>query len=1302
MEVGSQRVRSDIIAAIGGLGSGFAELRFLIGNVERAAAEIQESQDAQASQLRVMIEKLDWVAAEARLTREEMSIRRLRPGLPGAVSAGVDSRMEACPYRGLLPFGEADADLFYGRERLIAELGVELTRRLSSAGPVVVTGASGAGKSSLLRAGLLPALAKGIQLKGSQRWPRMVITPTRHPLMELATVLAVMAGRDSADVREELRQHPEQAHLIARQAVLADAARRGSELSAPGAEDERLVLIVDQFEQAFTLSTGQDAEADRRAFITALCTVASSPAGPVDHPPALVLIAVRGDFCDRCAAHPDLARALGVGPFVVGPMTDSDLRRAITGPASVAGLQVDPDLVSTILADLRTAGDPEISGTLPLLSQAMLLTWKNREGDRLTVRGYGQTGGVGQVVQASADAVFDALPAAQRALVPEILRAMVVAERTGRFTRRPVTRSELEAGRRQADSALVDAVLEAFAAERLVVLDGGNAQISHDALLEAWPRLRGWLEEDQASWVLYGQLAEDATAWRSNNADASFLYRGAQLATVEQAATTWAASPARYPVLSGTERGFLRASQRSAARSSRQRRALAVFLILLLAASLTGGVAAVAAARKADQQRNIAISSQLAAQSEALDIADPVLAAQLAVAAWHIAPTSQARESMRDAFAQPDRAVLKTDPESGGLKFAPDGKTLAVLSDFTVQFWNIATRRQTGPPILADRTGDLSRVAFSPDGKLLATNGYNGTVRLWNVATRDLTGPPINVVRNSADDGRVVDLAFSPDGKLLATSGSDGRVRLWNVATRRPTGPPLHVPGAAMGIGAVSFSPNGNLLATAGGDGRVRLWNVTTHDQAGPPIEVASASVGLFSAVFSPDGRLVATQSGNGTVQLWDATTRHKTSPPISVISAAGGPGLFSFSPGGTFLATAGGDGIRLWNVDTGRQAGPPMAVGGEGVDHMTFSPDGKLLAAIGGDATVRLLDVGEFQQAGEAIDVGAAGSQGIALSADGRLIAAARGDGIIRLRNVTTRHQVSVRVPPSLDRRFPLDMVFSSDHKILAIEAQSGLMVLDVSRRRRIFYHTGSEYIAAVLSPNGKVLAFNLISAANCRCGKGDTTQLWDLAAGRMIRVIISYDHPVMVRALSTDGKILATTDNDGTIRLWKIATGRQIGQTIPVVSTLSEVAFSPDGSLLATVGGDGTVRLWDVATQRQVGPTMNASTVRGVNAVAFTRDGSLLATAGGDGMVRLWDVATQRQVGPTMNASTAGGVNAVAFTPDAKLLATLGHDKTVRLWNVTFPSRLEEAMCSIAGHSLTRSEWAAYIPSEPYHRSC
>ena len=1292
-ETGNDRLRNDVISAIDTLSGGYPEMAFLVRTGDHEAAQMQRRPDGQGAEFRALSEAIRRQSADA---REDLAAIGRRQARGEAADANREPRRDSgCPYRGLLPFDQDHAEVFFGRQRLTAELILKLAGRLAGPSMVVVSGASGAGKSSLLRAGLLPALATGVQLEGSDGWPRIVMTPTGDPLTELATRLARLSHGDAAAIRHGLAADPDRAHLVVGQAVLDRVAGGNGSWPPAAARPGRLVLAVDQFEEVFTLAPSRDA--GQQAFIAALCAAASQPFGPRGEPLAVVVIAVRGDFWARCAAHAGLARLMQDGMFVVGPMTGTELREAITGPAAAAGLRVDADLADTVLADLRTAGQDQAEGILPLLSQAMMLTWQRRDGNRLTVQGYHESGGVARSVEFGAEAVYEALPDAGQQIAREVFRALVLVGPHGQLARRAVPRAELAAGRREAARRALGTVLEAFASSRLLVLDGDTVQIAHDVLLRAWPRLRGWLDSEQANWILYTQLQEDAAEWAAHGRDPSFLYRGSQLAAVEQAAARWAADPARHPALTGERSGFMEASQRFAARSSRLRRGLAVSLILLLAASLAGGAAAVRAARKAGQQRNSAISSQLAAQSEALDIADPVLAAQLAGAAWQIAPTRQARDSMLDAFAQPDRAVLETNPDANGLEFTPDGKTLAVYSNSTVQLWNVATRRQTGPPMRTPAMG----TALSPDGRILAANGIDGKVRLWNVATHHQAGPPIMIASEGGDGGPGT-FSFSPDGRLLATESGDRTVRLWSVATRHQVGPPIDIPGTAQNAGPVAFGPKGTLLATCGGDGKVRLWSVATHHQAGPAINVAGTSVCGVMVAFSPDGKLLATESGDRTVRLWSVATHHQAGPPIIIASEGGGgegPGTFSFSPDGTFLATAGRNGIQLWNVATGGQAGPPMEASAEGAYAIAFSPDGRVLAAIGGDGSVRLLDVAEYQQVRQAIDIGTGGVGGTALSPDGEFIAAAGRDGKLRLQNMATRQQVSVRLPS-----WPILMRFSSDHKILAIEGDRFLMVLDVSSRRRVFYRTADSGIFAMaLSPDGKVLAFTQAGCGGCR----DTVFLWDLAAGRMMTAVKG-DGGFAV-ALSTDGRLLATAAYNNRIRLWDIATGRPIGRLIAVRTQSNpdgmypEPTFNPDGSLLATAGDDGTVRLWDVATQQQVGLSMYASTTGGVNAVAFTRDGSLLATSGADGTVRLWDVATQQQVGPSIEASTAaGGVRAAVFSPDATLLTTLGQTHDVRLWNVTFPSRLLDAMCSIAGRSLTPSEWEAHIPSEPYQRLC
>src|SRR5579872_4577247 len=321
IETGDDRLRGGVMAVIGTLSAGYPEMGFLLRD------------------------------------GDPLTLRGGSYGYSAVAPDGVRSPhwADGCPYRGLVPFDQAHAGLFCGRERLTTELVVKLASRLAGPAMVVVSGASGAGKSSLLHAGLLPALAAGVQLAGSDRWPRVVMTPTGDPLTELAARLAALSGDDAAAIRRGLAADPEQAHVAVARAVLADAGRRAA--GGPGAAGPpgRLVLVVDQFEEVFTLVSGRD-DSGQQAFIAALCAAATRPSGPRGDPAALVVIAVRGDFWVRCAADARLARMMQDGLFVVGPMTGQELRQAITGPAAAAGLQVDPDLAGTVLADLNAAG----------------------------------------------------------------------------------------------------------------------------------------------------------------------------------------------------------------------------------------------------------------------------------------------------------------------------------------------------------------------------------------------------------------------------------------------------------------------------------------------------------------------------------------------------------------------------------------------------------------------------------------------------------------------------------------------------------------------------------------------------------------------------------------------------------------------------------------------------------------------------------------------------------------------------------------------------------------------------------
>ena len=413
IEAGDEELEREVLAAFEALGAEFGDMAFMLADLARAAGEIPDSLGGQEAELRAARMRTGRQSADVRMIREELAVIDQRAGQwlpeqpePSAPGPRWDG---GCPYRGLPPYDQAHAAVFCGRERLTAEL----TGKLAGTGVVMVTGASGAGKTSLLRAGLVPALARGVQVPGSAAWPVVSLTVTARPLTELAAGLAALDGRDPAAVRQRLADAPEQAHLLIR------------EITRDAGGTARLVLIIDQFERVFA-ADGPDERLERTAFIDAVCAAAARPAGLRGEPPARVVIAVRGDYWDRCAAYPQLVPAMEGDQLVVGPMPEAGLRHAITGPAEASGLRVESALIDAIVADARAAG-----ASLPLLSQALALTWENRNGKRLTREGYDRAGRVAGAIEVNAEAVYAGLTADQQAIARDMLRRMTAVGQDG-------------------------------------------------------------------------------------------------------------------------------------------------------------------------------------------------------------------------------------------------------------------------------------------------------------------------------------------------------------------------------------------------------------------------------------------------------------------------------------------------------------------------------------------------------------------------------------------------------------------------------------------------------------------------------------------------------------------------------------------------------------------------------------------------------------------------------------------------------------------------------------------------------
>ena len=524
------------------IGEGFAALdqRFseftpLIDDVKQTTWEIQQTLLRQEADSRIDREQ----AREDSLRLVHVLDILERRGVSPAEAADVGSQdplWAGCPYLGLMPFQQRDARVFYGRNELVDRLVQRLLERLDGGGILLVVGASGAGKSSLLRAGLMPRLSKGALGPGSATWPRRVIRPTASPVRALAGHLANLASLDPVGVYKSLSTAPGETPLLVERAV---AAATGSGLVGEAdatMAPKRLVLVIDQFEEMFTPSPDTEAdqeEKEREAFIEALRAAAAAPADWSRPPSALVVAAVRADFLDRTTGYAPLEAAIQAGLFTVGPMSEAELRQAITGPAAEAGLDAKRKLVDAVVAELRERANGGLgSGALPLMSQAMAATWKLREGDELTLRAYRRAGGIADAVNRSATTAYDTLTDAQKDAARAVFIRLTVVTQDGQLARRPCRRAELYAGQEEITGD-IDAVISAFSAQRLLVLGEVSIEISHDVLLNAWTKLSEWIAEDRKRLIARDEVRAEAGRWVSKDRDPSWLVRGRALSEAE-------------------------------------------------------------------------------------------------------------------------------------------------------------------------------------------------------------------------------------------------------------------------------------------------------------------------------------------------------------------------------------------------------------------------------------------------------------------------------------------------------------------------------------------------------------------------------------------------------------------------------------------------------------------------------------------------------------------------------------------------------------------------------------------------
>ena len=1222
--------------------------------VHRLAAEwarARAAEDVEASAGRAAAGRSELRAAEADLSGDLLALRtadeRDRLYRRDEDAAPIPA---VCPFPGLATFDTAHAEYFFGRERLVAEL----VARLVGSPLLAVVGPSGSGKSSAVRAGLLPALATGV-LPGSERWPQAVMRPGRHPLAELERSLAPWA--------------------------------------------ERAVLVVDQFEELFTLCRD---ETEQTRFLDVLVDLVENGDRRIQ-----VVLAVRADFYGRCATHDRLARLVGANQVLVGPMQRDELRRAIEEPAGRVGLRVEPALTDALIADV--IDEP---GGLPLLSAALLEQWQARDGRVMRHAAYERTGGVQGAVGRLAEKMYARLSEPEREAARRILLRLADVGETESVTlvRRLMPLDEIDPEPDPATAAALTDLIDS----RLVTVEEESLEVAHEALLREWPRLRAWLEEDAEGRRLHHHLIHAAHDWDAAGREPGELYRGARLAS----ALDW--STEHGDDLNELEREFLDASRvelehetESQRRSNRRLRALLVGLAGLLGVALAAGVVALNQRGEARDAAVAADAQRLGLESLSQEQLDRALLLQRASVQLDESPATLG--NLLSVLMRTPAAigVVNLGWPIYGTAISPDGSVIATGDERgTVIFYDAATRKPLGRPyeISVAGAGLIQNVRFSPDGRTLAASSvdpddpeHNGIVDLVDVRSRErllrLRLPPLDQPPNFV----YVDVMFLPNGRdLLARqvhgSGAEGLAEpLYRVD--RETGAVrerLELGQYASDFYASATADRRRIFLTSQGD--QRTWEVDTET-----LRVQrSWPVGDHAGAVSPDGRVFALGSEDGRVRLLDlgsgAVHPFRGRHDGEVLR-------MRFSPDGRTLVTSGSDaGVLAWDVErrtVDRQfAGHTGEVGG-----LDMTADGRTLFTGSDDGSAILWDLAGDRRLDRRFTIGKAFDlfstpRGIAVSPDGGALALTHSDGAVDL--IDTRTLRRRRTVHANDGA-ATSVDFSPDGRLLAVTGEGGRVTLWNTRNLAPAGELEGlrDYSQALaFSPDGRFLAAadgEIVSDVPV-----PPMRVWDTRRQTLTRFRArAFANSI---AFSPDGRLIATAETDRGTGIRDARTGRLV-RRLGVGNFAAEgdfsrsVAFSPDGELLFVGQYNGTGRLFSTDTWKQVGLPLESQTSR-ITFPEFTPDGRTLMTAAADGTVVLWDVETGKVIGSPVELEPDAFTSA-ALSPDGSRLfaITTGNvglslDLSAEAW--------KRHACVVAGRELTEEEWDQALPGRPFQAVC
>ena len=1071
------------------------------------------------------------------------------------------------PYKGLKKFEPEDTDLFFGRDQFLAGL----VNDLEQTNFILLLGASGSGKSSVVRAGLIPWL----QQKWGKHFVSLMFTPDSDPFESL---YGSLLSRGYSQSQAELARTGKVDTLSQVVKTLKPA-------------ESFWLIFIDQFEELFTIS-----EDDKRdLFIRSLVKLSKER---VSDPPIRIVATMRADFLDQLDSAPAnlLARITEKHRPLITQMQSDELRLAIEQPAAHHGVVFETGLVEQIIKEVQGQ-----AGCLPLLQYTLDRLWETElqaatfQTRTLTISTYRQLGGVRGALQQRVDQVYSALPEAEQLAAQRIFLKLVGigGNAEAGIEWQPVRR---RAYRMEFSTGLEQKVLTQLINENLLISNrpaqsqASTVEIVHETLLSSWAMLRDLIQNNRKAIADSNRIQEQWQQWQQTKSEDDLL-RGSLLVRALELKEDETFQQVLYGFGAGEEQ-FIR---RSMEWHNRERRRTIVGLTIVAALIAAAAIFAGFQWRQSERQFILSMSKRSESLSDSEQGFNALIASlrsgrELQRVRWMQLKPDVERQVLT-ALQNAVYGVRESNTLEGhkgavnSVSFSRNGQTLASSgADGTVKLWD--SHGKLLKALKAHNDAIVYNISFSRDGQTLVSANADGTIQLWS-----LDGTLLKTI--SGHTGAVYRVNFSPDGQTLASASADGTIKLWKLdGSLTQT-----VKVSNKAVLRVGFSPNGQELITTSDDGNIKFWSKDGRELA----HLFQEGV-VYHAIFSPDGKTIASGGGDTMVRLWskDAILLRTFQGYTEGILG------LAFSPDGQTIASASEDGtITLWKGDS--IWAHTLQGHTDKVTDVIFSPDGKIIASASHDKTVKLWrrDGALLKTLTGHTDV----VHGISFSPDGKTIASASWDKTVKLWNVEDGHLLKTLTGHS-GKVYGIS--FSPNGKMLASASNDGtikLWALNGDVLKTLYGHTDVIHNVS-FSHDGKLLA----SASHDR-----TVKLWRVEDGKLLRTFIGHTNWVHQVNFSPDDQLIVSASWDRTIKLWKVEDGSLVKTFSGHTDKALGVSFSPDGKTIASSSDDKTLKLW------KLDGTLIA-TLRGhneaVHKVSFSPDGKNLASASYDSTIILWDI--------------------------------------------------------------------------------